>query len=167
MIHDVRVTTYTPDGIVKKTITAKSLMDKIWEDLLESKHATRSLEAGPIKTCLLCHRKFEGVPYSKFCSLECGKKNVKINHRKNYIARALVEYSNAEMVDGKLIFNIQCRVCKRMLKMLTANAVFCSRKCASNRYNDKYIKRIRDEVKAENAIAESQPTGHDSASASI
>ena len=163
MIHDVRVTTYTPDGIVKKTITAKSLMDKIWEDLLESKHATRSLEAGPIKTCLLCHRKFEGVPYSKFCSLECGKKNVKINHRKNYVARALVKYSNAEMVDDKLVFNIECKVCKRVLQMLTANAVFCSRKCASNRYNNKYIKIIRAEVKAEKAEAEGQPTGPETA----
>ena len=167
MIHDVIITKYTPDGVVKKVVTGKSLMAKMWKDILESKHATRLLKSRPAKRCLVCHSKFQGVPHSKFCSAKCAKKKREDNHRKNYVARSLEKHSNAEVVDGKLIFNIECRVCKRILKMLTASGVFCSRKCSSNRYNDKYIKRIRAEVKAENAIAESQPTGHDSASASI
>ena len=163
MIHDVRITKYTADGIVKKVVTAKSLMDKMWKDILDSKHATRLLKSRPDKTCLICQRKFQGVPHSKFCSPECVKKNVKENYKKNHIARSLEKHSNAEVVDGRLIFNIKCRVCKRILQMLTASGIFCSRKCSSNRYNDKYIQRIRAEVKAEKAKAESSPDGQHTA----
>jgi len=164
MIYDVRVTTYTPDGIVKKVVTGKSLSDKMWEEILDcSKYATRLLKAKPEKTCLICQRKFQGVPHSKFCSPECSKENVRENYKRNYIARSLEKHSNAEVVDGRLVFNIKCRVCKRILQMRTANGIFCSRKCSSNRYNDKYIQRIRAEVKAEKAKAESSPDGQHTA----
>ena len=156
MIYDVKV--YTPDGTVKEIITAKTLKKKFWKEILGSTYAMKKLKAKPEKTCVVCENKFDGnVPHAKFCSVKCGKEHLKNNRQRTYRIRVLKANSNAEVINDKVVFNMKCKVCKRITQMLTPDAVFCSRSCSSNRRNEKYIKRTRAKVRAEkNATIQSQ-----------
>ena len=154
MIHEIKV--YDGNGVLKKTYDSKKATDMFWDSnepitlnkRFSSKGAGtfKSVEVYENKKCPYCKKDFLAVGKMTFCTTTCQKKNWRDIARDKLQKTTLAKCSNARLVNGSMVFKIECGTCGIVLDMTSCAARFCSSECRdkSHRISYKEVKRKKD-----------------------